>query len=85
MIVHDSGEWETVGPVACEPAVRPVALRGLMTGTQPLRYVWWLVSDASGIVALVLVSVSVLLGLAMAAKAIGEPKRGAQPLASTST
>jgi sulfoxide reductase heme-binding subunit YedZ len=34
---------------------------------QPLRYIWWLVSDAAGIVALVLVSLSVLLGLAMAA------------------
>jgi sulfoxide reductase heme-binding subunit YedZ len=46
-----------------------------MTGAQPLRYLWWLVSDASGIVALVLVSASVLLGLAMAAKAIAAPKR----------
>ena len=46
-----------------------------MTGTRPLRYVWWLVSDASGIVALLLVSVSVLLGLAMAAKAISSPRR----------
>ena len=27
VIVHDSGEYETVGPVAYEPAVRPVALR----------------------------------------------------------
>ena len=27
VIVHDSGEFETVGPVVCEPAVRPVALR----------------------------------------------------------
>jgi methionine sulfoxide reductase heme-binding subunit len=45
-----------------------------MTGAQPLRYLWWLVSDASGIVALVLVSLSVLLGLAMAAKAISNPR-----------
>jgi sulfoxide reductase heme-binding subunit YedZ len=45
-----------------------------MTGSQPLRYLWWLVSDASGIVALVLVSASVLLGLAMAGKAIRSPK-----------
>ena len=43
-----------------------------MTRTAPLQYLWWLVSDASGIVALVLVSASVLLGLAMASKAIGE-------------
>jgi methionine sulfoxide reductase heme-binding subunit len=46
-----------------------------MTGASPLRYLWWLVSDASGIVALVLVSVSVLLGLAMAARAISNPQR----------
>jgi len=46
-----------------------------MTGAQPLPYLWWLVSDASGIVALVLASVSVLVGLAMAGKAIGSPKR----------
>jgi FAD:protein FMN transferase len=26
VIVHDSGEWEPVGPVACKPALRPVAL-----------------------------------------------------------
>jgi len=26
VIVHDSGRWEPIGPVACEPAVRPVAL-----------------------------------------------------------
>lgn len=45
-----------------------------MTGAQPLRYLWWLVSDASGIVALMLVSVSVLLGLAMAARAISSPR-----------
>jgi sulfoxide reductase heme-binding subunit YedZ len=46
-----------------------------MTRAHPLQYVWWLVSDASGIVALSLVSVSVLLGLAMSAKAISNPKR----------
>jgi sulfoxide reductase heme-binding subunit YedZ len=46
-----------------------------MTRTAPLQYLWWLVSDASGIVALVLVSASVLLGLAMASKALGGPRR----------
>lgn len=36
----------------------------------PLRYVWWLISRASGVMALVLVSLSVLMGLAMAARAL---------------
>jgi sulfoxide reductase heme-binding subunit YedZ len=37
---------------------------------QPLNYLWWLVSRASGIVALVLISLSVVIGLAMAAKVL---------------
>lgn len=41
---------------------------------QPVAYLWWLVSRASGILALVLISVSVILGLAMAAKAIRPTK-----------
>ena len=44
-----------------------------MSRAQPLQYLWWLVSDASGIVALVLISASVLLGLGMAAKAFRRP------------
>jgi sulfoxide reductase heme-binding subunit YedZ len=44
-----------------------------MTDRQPLQYVWWLVSDASGIVALVLVSLSVVLGLSMAARVLQRP------------
>ena len=40
---------------------------------EPLHYLWWLVSRASGVVALVLVSLSVLLGLSMAACAIPRP------------
>ena len=44
-----------------------------MAGGQPLQYLWWLVSDASGIVALVLISLAVMLGLAMAAKALRRP------------
>ena len=44
-----------------------------MSRAQPLQYLWWLVSDASGIVALVLISGSVLLGLGMAAKAFKRP------------
>jgi methionine sulfoxide reductase heme-binding subunit len=49
-----------------------------MSSGQPLQMVWWLVSRASGIVALVLVSVSVVIGLAMAAKVLRRPslKRG---------
>ena len=39
----------------------------------PLRNLWWLVSRASGVVALVLVSLSVLMGLAMAARVINRP------------
>jgi methionine sulfoxide reductase heme-binding subunit len=41
-----------------------------MRSVPPLHYLWWLVSRASGVVALVLVSLSVLLGLAMAAGAL---------------
>jgi sulfoxide reductase heme-binding subunit YedZ len=50
-----------------------------MSRGQPLQMLWWLVSRASGIVALVLISVSVLIGLAMAAKVLQRPKlkRGA--------
>jgi methionine sulfoxide reductase heme-binding subunit len=40
---------------------------------QPLSVVWWLVSRASGTVALVLISLSVVLGLAMAAKVLRRP------------
>jgi sulfoxide reductase heme-binding subunit YedZ len=44
-----------------------------MTHPDPLRYLWWLVSRASGIVALVLITLSVLIGLAMAAKVLRAP------------
>ena len=39
----------------------------------PMEYAWWLASRASGIVALVLIALSVIIGLAMAAKAIRKP------------
>jgi methionine sulfoxide reductase heme-binding subunit len=39
----------------------------------PIAYLWWLVSRASGIVALVLISLSVIMGLTMATKALGRP------------
>jgi sulfoxide reductase heme-binding subunit YedZ len=38
-----------------------------------MEYAWWLASRASGIVALVLIALSVIIGLAMAAKAIRKP------------
>lgn len=40
---------------------------------EPINYVWWLASRASGIVALVLISLSVLMGLSMATKSIRRP------------
>jgi methionine sulfoxide reductase heme-binding subunit len=44
-----------------------------MSSGQPLQMIWWLVSRASGIVALVLISLSVVIGLAMAAKVLRRP------------
>lgn len=44
-----------------------------MTHTSALQYLWWLVSEASGVVAIGLISLSVLLGLAMAAGALRQP------------
>jgi hypothetical protein len=45
-----------------------------MASAHPLDYLWWLVSRASGILALVLISLSVVLGLAMAAEVLGRTK-----------
>ena len=44
-----------------------------MTRTEPLNVIWWLVSRASGIIALVLISATVLVGLAMAAQILRRP------------
>lgn len=44
-----------------------------MRRSEPLHYLWWLVSRASGIVALVLISLSVLMGLAMATRILRRP------------
>ena len=44
-----------------------------MTGRDPMEYAWWLASRASGIVALALISLSVMLGLAMAGRAFQKP------------
>ena len=41
-----------------------------MSQADPAHYIWWLTSRAAGIVALALVSLSVLLGLPMAARVI---------------
>ena len=40
---------------------------------QPEEHIWWLASRASGIVALLLISGSVILGLAMATKLLRQP------------
>lgn len=39
-----------------------------MSGAQPMHYFWWLSSRASGVVALVLVAVSVTIGLTMSTR-----------------
>lgn len=44
-----------------------------MAHVDPTHYMWWLVSRASGLVALGLISVSVLLGLTMANKLLRRP------------
>lgn len=48
----------------------------LAARVDPTPYLWWLVSRASGILALVLVSLSVLLGLSMATKILRRPGLG---------
>ena len=45
-----------------------------MTGPDPAQYLWWLASRASGIVALGLVTASVLIGLAMAGRLARKPE-----------
>lgn len=40
----------------------------------PTQVIWWLVSKASGIVAIVLISLSVLMGLAMATRILRRPR-----------
>ncbi len=41
----------------------------------PIHDLWWLIARASGVIALVLISGAVMLGLAMAAKALRNPTR----------
>jgi sulfoxide reductase heme-binding subunit YedZ len=47
-----------------------------MVRIDPANYIWWLVSRAAGIVALGLISVSVLIGLTMATKILRRPGLG---------
>lgn len=44
-----------------------------MRSSHPLHYIWWLASRASGVVALVLITLSVLMGLAMASRTLSPP------------
>ncbi|HWJ50282.1 MAG TPA: hypothetical protein VNR42_04630, partial [Solirubrobacteraceae bacterium] len=47
-----------------------------MAHADPSIYIWWLVSRASGILALGLISLSVLIGLTMATKILRRPGMG---------
>jgi sulfoxide reductase heme-binding subunit YedZ len=47
-----------------------------MTRTAPVNYVWWLAGRSAGMVAMLLITCSVILGLAMAARAIPPRRRG---------
>jgi sulfoxide reductase heme-binding subunit YedZ len=47
-----------------------------MTQAAPTNYVWWLAGRSAGMVALLLVAASVILGLAMAARVIPARRRG---------
>ncbi len=44
-----------------------------MSAPQPQEHIWWLASRASGLIALGLMTASVLIGLVMAAKLKGRP------------
>jgi sulfoxide reductase heme-binding subunit YedZ len=46
----------------------------LKVHVDPTQVLWWLVSKASGIVAVVLISLSVLMGLSMATRILGRPR-----------
>lgn len=47
-----------------------------MTHTAPANYVWWLAGRSAGMVAMLLITFSVILGLAMAARVIPARRRG---------
>ena len=44
-----------------------------MTRTQPLHYIWWMISRSAAVTAMVLISLTVALGLAMAARVLRRP------------
>ena len=44
-----------------------------MTGPRPMEYGWWLASRASGLIALALITLSVLIGLLMATRLLKKP------------
>ncbi len=78
LLVHDSGRVELVGPLAVAPRIRlpEVSAVNARTGAADSdlqSHGWWLASRASGLVALVLVTVSVFLGLTMAGKVMRRP------------
>ena len=45
-----------------------------MTGPDPAEHAWWLASRAAGIVALVCITLSVAVGLAMAGRVSRNPR-----------
>ena len=72
MLVDETGSVELVGPVSAKLIGRrslsvpqgPTPVAGVPTMSSALaQHIWWLVSRASGVVALGLVTVSVVLGL----------------------
>ena len=79
LLVHDNGRVETVGPLSARPRIRLPETRGgrgrrVNAASNTLQtHGWWLASRASGLVALVLVTISVGLGLAMAGKVMRRP------------
>ncbi len=46
----------------------------MTASSDPLHYLWWLAGRASGVVAMVLISLAVVMGLGMAAKVFKRPR-----------
>jgi sulfoxide reductase heme-binding subunit YedZ len=44
-----------------------------VSAEDPRHYIWWLISRASGLVALALVTLAVLIGLTMSTRSVGKP------------
>ena len=74
MLVDARGQVESIGALAPRPVVRmrraagasQVVRRTTMNGPNPVDYGWWLASRSAGVVAMISISVSVLIGLLMA-------------------